>query len=111
MAALQMVENMDHSVLAALGGVLAPIFAPLGFGTWQSAVATVMGLVAKEEVVGVFGVLYGVAGDALEMVEEGALEGLSPIAAISPPFPPIPSWSSTCSALRALRPSAPSSGK
>ena len=78
---LQMVENMDHSVLAALGGVLAPIFAPLGFGNWQSSVATVMGLVAKEEVVGVFGVLYGVAGDALEMVEEGALEGLSPIAA------------------------------
>ena len=78
---LQMVENMDHSVLAALGGVLAPIFAPLGFGTWQSSVATVMGLVAKEEVVGVFGVLYGVAGDALEMVEEGAFEGLSPIAA------------------------------
>ena len=76
-----MVEDMDHSVLAAVGGAIAPLFAPLGFGTWQSAVATVMGLVAKEEVVGVFGVLYGVAGDALTMVEEGAFEGLSPIAA------------------------------
>lgn len=75
------VEDMDESVLAAIGGAIAPIFAPLGFGTWQSTVATVMGLIAKEEVVGVFGVLYGVAGDALEMVEEGAFEGLSPIAA------------------------------
>lgn len=76
-----MVEDMDHSVLAAIGGAIAPLFAPLGFGTWQSAVATVMGLVAKEEVVGVFGVLYGVAGDALEMVEEGAFDTLSPISA------------------------------
>lgn len=76
-----MVEDMDHSVLAAIGGAIAPLFAPLGFGTWQSTVATVMGLVAKEEVVGVFGVLYGVAGDALTMVEDGAFENLSPIAA------------------------------
>ncbi|MFV0496590.1 MAG: ferrous iron transport protein B [Candidatus Fimivivens sp.] len=75
-----MVEDMDHSFLAAIGGMITPIFAPLGFGTWQSTVATVMGLVAKEEVVGVFGVLYGVAGDALEMVEGGAFDGLSPIA-------------------------------
>ena len=76
-----MVEDMDHSVLAAIGGSIAFIFAPLGFGTWESTVATVMGLVAKEEVVGVFGVLYGVAGDALELVEEGAFSDLSPIAA------------------------------
>lgn len=75
-----MVENMDHSVLAAIGGFIAPFFSPLGFGNWQSTVATVMGLVAKEEVVGVFGVLYGVSGDALAMVEEGAFEGLSAIA-------------------------------
>lgn len=76
-----MVEDMDSSILAVIGGFVAPIFAPLGFGTWQATVATVMGLVAKEEVVGVFGVLFGVAGDALEMVEEGAFEGLAAIAA------------------------------
>mgnify|MGYP000904882537 CR=1 FL=1 len=76
-----MVEEMDSSVLAAAGSFIAPLFAPLGFGNWQSAVATVMGLLAKEEVVGVFGVLYGVSGDALHMVEEGLFEGLSPIAA------------------------------
>ena len=64
-----MVEDMDASILAAIGSFVAPIFAPLGFGNWQSTVATVLGLVAKEEVVGVFGVLYGVAGDALELVE------------------------------------------
>lgn len=76
-----MVEDTELSVLAAFGSLIAPIFAPLGFGNWQSTVATVMGLVAKEEVVGVFGVLYGVSGDALAMVEEGAFGGLAPIAA------------------------------
>ena len=75
-----MVEDMDASILAAIGGFVAPIFAPLGFGNWQSTVATVLGLVAKEEVVGVFGVLYGVAGDALELVEEGAFNELGPSA-------------------------------
>jgi ferrous iron transport protein B len=77
----QMVENMDESILAVVGGFIAPIFAPLGFGNWQSTVATVMGIVAKEEVVGVFGVLYGVSGDALELVDEGAFGDLSAIAA------------------------------
>ncbi len=75
-----MVENMDESILARIGSAVAPIFAPLGFGAWQSTVATIMGLVAKEEVVGVFGVLYGVSGDALGMVEEGAFGNLAPIA-------------------------------
>lgn len=75
------VEDMEFSILAAAGGLLAPLFAPLGFGSWQPAVATVMGLVAKEEVVGAFGVLFGVAGDALALVEEGAYEGLAAIAA------------------------------
>ena len=54
-----MVPDMDASILAALGGALGWIFAPLGFGTWQATVATITGLVAKEEVVGTMGVLYG----------------------------------------------------
>ena len=78
--AFTMVEDMNNSILAAIGNGFAWIFTPLGFGNWQSAVATVMGLVAKEEVVGVFGVLYGVAGDAMALVEEGAFMALSPIA-------------------------------
>lgn len=54
-----MVENLNNSVLAALGGLIAWIFTPLGWGNWQSAVATITGLIAKENVVGTFGVLVG----------------------------------------------------
>ena len=57
---LQMVDAQD-SILASVGRVIAPIFAPLGFGNWQSAVSTVTGLVAKENLVGTFGVLFGIA--------------------------------------------------
>lgn len=78
---LQMVEDMDLSILAFLGNLVAPIFRPLGFGTWQSSVATTMGLVAKEEVVSVFGVLYGVGEGALDFVEAGNFGRLAPIAA------------------------------
>ena len=56
---LSMVEDNNHSLLAAIGHFIAPIFAPLGFGKWQSAVATFTGLIAKENVVSTFGVLYG----------------------------------------------------
>ena len=61
---LQMVDAQE-SILASIGKVIAPIFAPLGFGNWQSAVASLTGLVAKENVVGTFGVLFGIA-DAAE---------------------------------------------
>ena len=61
---LEMVDAGD-SILASIGNIIAPIFTPLGFGNWQSAVATVTGLVAKENVVGTFGVLFGIA-DAAE---------------------------------------------
>ncbi len=54
-----LVEDLDNSVLAKIGSVIAPIFAPLGFGNWKSAVAVVTGLIAKENVVATFGVLYG----------------------------------------------------
>jgi len=81
------VENMDDSMLGKIGGAVAPVFQPLGFGNWQSTVATVMGLVAKEEVVGVFGVLFGATEDedaAFELLDEGTDEEiettLSPIA-------------------------------
>ena len=63
-----MVEDMNDSVLAVLGGVLAPIFAPLGWGDWKPAVAAITGLVAKENVVGTFGILYGFG----EVAEDGA---------------------------------------
>ncbi|WP_195984796.1 ferrous iron transport protein B [Clostridium sp. D33t1_170424_F3] len=56
-----LVNQMDFSILAYIGNAVAWIFAPLGFGTWQATVATVSGLVAKENVVGTFGVLFGLA--------------------------------------------------
>ncbi len=57
---LEMVDAGD-SILASIGNVFAPIFAPLGFGNWESAVATITGLVAKENVVATFGILFGIA--------------------------------------------------
>ena len=56
---LQMVEDADASILAVIGGAICWIFTPLGFGNWQATVTTITGLIAKEEVVGTMGVLYG----------------------------------------------------
>ena len=65
------VAPMDASLLAQTGNVIAPIFKPLGFGSWKPTVATITGLVAKEEVVGTFGVLYNYDDEAEELGEEG----------------------------------------
>jgi ferrous iron transport protein B len=59
-----MVDNMDHSILAVVGRAIAWLFVPLGWGTWRPAVAAITGLVAKENVVGTFGILYHHASDA-----------------------------------------------
>ncbi len=56
--AFGMIEDSDVSLLAGIGNVFAFVFAPLGFGTWQASVATITGLLAKENVVSTFGVLY-----------------------------------------------------
>ena len=57
-------SQTDYSIIAYIGNFLAPIFAPLGFGNWQATVASVTGLIAKEDVVGTFGVLFGLGSDA-----------------------------------------------
>ena len=59
--------EIDNSILAKIGGILAPVFAPLGWGDWKSAVAAITGLVAKENVVGTFGIVYGFS----EVAENG----------------------------------------
>mgnify|MGYP004523633629 FL=1 len=59
--------ELDHSILAKVGSAVAWIFAPLGWGNWKSAVAAITGLVAKENVVGTFGILYGFS----EVAEDG----------------------------------------
>ena len=61
------VEDLNDSILSAFGQTFAWIFTPLGWGDWKAAVAAVTGLVAKENVVGTFGILYGLA----EASEEG----------------------------------------
>ncbi len=60
--------KQENSILAALGTWIAPVFAPLGWGDWKPTVATLVGLTAKENVVGTFGILYGAA----EVAEDGA---------------------------------------
>ena len=55
-------DQLDMSILARIGNVIAPIFAPLGWGNWQAAVASITGLVAKENIVGTMGILYGGSG-------------------------------------------------
>ena len=56
-------DELNYSILAALGNGIAWIFAPLGWGNWQAAVATITGLVAKENIVGTLGILYGASGN------------------------------------------------
>lgn len=60
----------EQSMLATFGGWLAPIFNPLGWGVWQGAVATITGLVAKENVIGTFGILYGHLGSVSDNGKE-----------------------------------------
>ncbi len=56
-------DQIDHSILAYIGNAIAWIFAPLGWGNWQAVVASVTGLIAKENIVGTMGILYGGSGD------------------------------------------------
>ncbi|WP_313584846.1 ferrous iron transport protein B [Lacrimispora sp.] len=77
--------ELDHSILAAVGGTISWIFAPLGWGDWKSAVAAITGLIAKENVVGTFGILFGFA----EVAEDGSeiwgtlASSMTPLAAYS----------------------------
>lgn len=77
--------ELDHSILAAVGSTVSWIFAPLGWGGWKSAVAAITGLVAKENVVGTFGILFGFA----EVAEDGSeiwgtlASSMTPLAAYS----------------------------
>lgn len=83
---LDMETQLDNSILAKAGSVIAPIFKPLGWGDWKMAVAAVTGLIAKENVVSTFGMLFGFGS---EIAEDGAevwgslAESLSAVAAYS----------------------------
>ena len=94
-------SEIQSSILAAIGGVIAWIFKPLGWGNWQAAVASITGLVAKENIVGTLGILYG-GGDGTVYQNIGAaFTGISGFSFLV----------FTCCALPASPPSAPSSGR
>ena len=78
-------EEIDYSILAAIGKGISWIFIPLGWGDWKSAVAAVTGLVAKENVVGTFGILfhYGEVGKAGEEIWANLSANMTAIAAYS----------------------------
>lgn len=81
-----MVEDINSSILAVIGSAIAWIFTPLGFGNWQSAVAAITGLIAKENVVSTFGVLFGGFDEVAEngwQIWSNVREVFSPLAAYS----------------------------
>ena len=81
-----MVEDLNNSILAVIGNAIAWIFIPLGWGNWQSAVATVTGLIAKENVVNTFGVLFGGFDEVAEngwQVWENMRAAFTPLTAYS----------------------------
>ena len=63
-------DQLDMSILAVIGGFIAPIFKPLGWGEWQAAVASITGLVAKENIVATMGILYGASGNVYQTLAE-----------------------------------------
>ncbi len=73
-------EELDMSILATIGGAIAWMFSPLGWGNWQAAVASITGLVAKENIVGTMGILYG-AGEGT--VYQSLADAFSPVSGYS----------------------------
>lgn len=81
-----MVEDLNNSILATLGNAIAWVFLPLGFGNWPSAVATITGLIAKENVVSTFGVVFGGFDEVAEngwQIWENLRQVFTPLAAYS----------------------------
>jgi ferrous iron transport protein B len=81
-----MVDDLNNSILAVIGSAISWIFIPLGWGNWQSAVATITGLIAKENVVSTFGVLFGGFDEVAEngwQVWENMRAVFTPVAAYS----------------------------
>ena len=70
-------DELDVSILATIGKAIAWIFAPLGFGTWQATVASFTGLVAKENIVGTMGILYGAGDTSVYQTLAGAFTGVT----------------------------------
>ena len=80
---LRMVDDPTHSMLGALGNVLAPVFGPCGFGFWQAAVALLTGLIAKEMVVSSLSMFYGFSLTAASGEVAAAMAGFTPLSAFA----------------------------
>ena len=80
---LRMVDDPTHSMLGALGNVLAPVFGPCGFGFWQAAVALLTGLIAKEMVVSSLSMFYGFSLTAASGEVAAAMTGFTPLSAFA----------------------------
>ena len=80
---LYMVDDPTHSMLGALGNVIAPVFAPCGFGHWQAAVALLTGLIAKEMVVSSLSMFYGFSLTAAGTEVAAAMTGFTPLSAFA----------------------------
>ena len=80
---LNMVESPSDSILGALGGLIAPVFKPLGFGMWQACVALLTGFVAKEAVVSSLSMFYGFSLTATGAAVAAAMTGFTPLSAFS----------------------------
>ena len=97
---LHMVDDAANSMLGTLGALIAPVFAPLGFGFWQAAVALLTGFIAKEMVVSSLSMFYGFSLTAAGTAVAAAMTG-------SPPCPLSPCWCSSCCMSPAWRPPPP----
>ncbi len=82
-SSLHMVTDASQSLLGSIGSFIAPVFRPLGFGTWQIAVALLTGLIAKEAVVASLSMFYGFALTASSSAVAIAMEGITPLSALS----------------------------
>ena len=80
---LRMVEDASQSMLGSLGGIIAPVFAPCGFGHWQAAVALLTGLIAKEMVVSSLSMFYGFSLTAASTEVAAAMTGFTPLSAFA----------------------------
>ena len=80
---LRMVEDASQSMLGTLGGIIAPVFAPCGFGHWQAAVALLTGLIAKEMVVSSLSMFYGFSLTAASTEVAAAMTGFTPLSAFA----------------------------
>jgi len=82
-SSLNLVGNSADSILAAIGGFIAPIFRPMGFGVWQAAVALLTGLIAKEAVVASLSMFYGFALTATGETVAAMMAGFTPLSAFA----------------------------